>query len=209
MTRIMLEYQIEMADLSEPIDGEVIEKDALPNSYNGYPAWKTTVLSALATVNHCKSYTGRATEYDLFGKRHRSSLRVIGTEEDIEATLQVFYFCLEEVERLCYYWSPRASVKRKNDFKSGAGNGIAQKVLEEFKQVLREEENRSAAKSKASTALQAFERKDDAVEEFAAEIGLKVVRRRSRPVSRDAYHAGYKAGSRMNLEGDPQPSLSY
>lgn len=202
MTRIMLEYQIEMAELDQPQNGEVIEKTALPASYRGFPAWQTTLLSALATVNHCKSYTSRETEYELFGKRFRHSLYLIGTEEDIDNTLRLFHFCLDEIERLCYCWSPRAAVKRKNDFRTGAANGIAVKVLTERDRVIEEEERRSAEKSEGSTALQLFQKKDEAVAEFAAGIGLRTVTRRTRAVSRDAYQAGYKAGSQMKLDDE-------
>ena len=202
MTRIMLEYQIEQADLHVLSPTEVIEKNALPDSYNGYPGWQTTILSALASANHCQSYSETRPEYNLFGKRTRSSLKIIGTEEDIDHTIEVFLYCIEEVERLCYYWSPRASVKRRNDFKRGAANGIATRVLEELDKVVQEEEARSAQQSRTSTALQLFQQKDDAVEEYADSIGLRVVRRRSRAVSMEAYQAGYQAGAQMELGGE-------
>lgn len=204
MTRIMLEYQIEQADLHVLSSNEVIVKSALADSYNGYPAWQTTILSALASANHCQSYSESRPEYNLFGKRTKSSLKVIGTEEDIDQTIEVFLYCIQEVERLCYYWSPRASVKRRNDFKRGAANGIATRVLDELDKVVSEEEARSAKESKTSTALQIFQQKDEAVEEYAESIGLQFVRRRSRAVSLDAYQAGYKAGTQMDMARDDQ-----
>ena len=196
MTRILLEYQIEQADLEGAEAGEVIEKAVFEDSYNGFPVWQTTILSAMATVNQCQSYSESQRVYH---RRTRSSLKIIGTAEDIESTLDIFHFCLKEVERLCYLWSPRAPVKRKNDFKRGASNGIATKVLEERESVMSEEENRAAAGSKSSAALQLFERKENAVAEYADGIGLRVVKRRSRPVHRDAYVAGFQAGAQMEL----------
>ena len=195
MTRIILEYQIAQADLEELQDSEIVERAALDDSYNGFPGWQTTILSALAMVNQCQSYSQTQRIY----RRTRSSLKIIGTAEDIESTLSVFHFCLDEVERLCYYWSPRASVKRKNDFKRGASNGIATRILEERELVVQEEEERAAASSKSSAALQLFERKENAVADYAAGIGLRVVRRRQRPVNREAYVAGYQAGVEMEL----------
>jgi hypothetical protein len=199
MTRIILEYKIEQADLEELDESEVVERTALADSYNGFPVWQTTILSALAEVNQCQSYSETQREDCLYYKRTRSSLKIIGTAEDIESTLSVFHFCLEEVERLCYYWSPRASVKRKNDFKRGAANGIASKVLAERELVIFEEEKRAAARSKSSVALQLFERKENAVSEYAAGIGLRIVKRRQRAVNRDAYVAGFQAGTQMEL----------
>jgi len=208
MTRIMLEYQIELADLDvsdeESDNSGVVDETVLPDSYNGFPGWKTTILSALAEANHCQGYSSHKQEYECFTKRTRSRLSVIGTAADVKRTREMFEFCVEEVERLCYLWGPRQSVKRRNDFKRGAAHAIAEKVLAERDKVVQDEEKRAAERGRNSQALALFERKQEAVEDYAAQLGLRSVSRRVRRPSQDAYQAGYRAGSQMNLAGESQ-----
>ena len=201
MTRIMLEYQIGMADLSldQSQDDSVVDEPILSDSYNGYPMWKKTILSALAEVNHCVSYTGHEPDDYYWTRRTRSRLSVIGAPKDVESTRRLFVFCVDEVQRLCSAWGPRQPVKRRNDFKRGAASGIAQKVRAEREQVLREEQERAQEKEQDSLALALFARKEQAVAEYAGGLGIKTTTIRSRAPSRDAYHAGYEAGSNMNL----------
>ena len=197
-----------MADLEDGVAEDIMEVSALPDSYNGYPTWQSSILSVLAEVNFCQSYSLREQEYNLFCKRTRSSLKLFGTRSDVENTLRLFHFCLDEVERLCYYWSPRASVKRANDFKRGAAVGIADGVRSEHYAVLDEERERAETAGKESTALAHFERKQAAIEEYAADLGLTTIKRRARKVHADAYGAGYEAGKDLDLSGKRGRSLT-
>jgi hypothetical protein len=211
MARLMLEYEIEMADLeatSSPLE-EVVEQPVTPEtSYNGFPTWQTNLLQSLAEVNHCVSYTDTQPEYFLWTRRHRSRLGLIGTAQDIDNTRQLYLFCVHEIERLCQTWGRRETVKRKNDFKRGAARGVADKVTAERDQVLREEAARASAHHHSSRALQWFERKEMAVRDYAESVGIYFRSQRSRGVSRDAYHAGYEAGANLNLQpGNPRRCL--
>lgn len=210
MTRIMLEYQIEMIDLDcseEESDQGMVEEAALPDSYNGFPSWKSSLLRALAEVNSCLCYSRSTVEEDFFKRRTRSRLCIVGTPKDVQNTHQLFSFCVEEVERLCRNWGRSQTVKRRNDFKKGAAHGIAQKVRSEREMILREEEKRAASQNRSSTALEVFRRKEDAVAEYAAKIGLRTVTRRVRAPSQKAYSEGYQAGVEMDLSGGSRPRL--
>ncbi|MEW6278087.1 MAG: DUF2786 domain-containing protein [Candidatus Eremiobacterota bacterium] len=213
MTRLMLEYQIEMAELEaahcikhedeavvdEPVSGR--------ESYSGFPVWQTVILSALAQANHCISYTSSEPERVLWMCRTRSRLGLIGTARDIENTRRLFFFCVAEVERLARHWGPRETVKRRNDFKRGAANGIAHMVVRERDKVLREELERATARSESSAALELFHRKDRAVRAFAANQGIRYRSTRAPQVYRDAYQAGYHAGTNLDLGRGARPGL--
>ena len=209
MTRIMLEYQIEMADLEGGCDFQdsdiVTEPIFAEDSYNGYPVWKSSLLAALAEVNNCLAYRSSKPDDWLWVRRTRSRLSVIGTAEDIESTRQIFFFCVEQIERLCKIWGQHQTVKKRNDFKRGAASGVVDKVSAERDRVLRQERERAESKEQTSLALQLFDRKDDAVAAFAADLGIhSTSSTRRHRVFQDAYQAGYHAGANLNL--DPEAS---
>ena len=208
MTRIMLEYQIEMADLEiddEEASGEVLNEPILPDSHNGFPLWQKTLLSALAEVNHCMSYTSHQPDDWLWVRRTRSRLSVIGSARDVENTRRLFLWCIDEVQRLCEDWGQGKPVKRRNDFKRGAASGIADKVRAERDRVLRDEQQRAGARGLQSLALQLFDQKQEAVGAVARDIGLRTVSTRARRVAPDAYQAGYVAGASVELNPASTP----
>jgi len=210
MTRIMLEYQIEMVDLEcaeDESDQGVVEEAALPDSYNGFPSWKSTLLRALAEVNCCLCYTSSTVEAVQPKRRTRSRLCLLGTPKDVQNAIQLFSFCVEEVERLCTAWGRFQTLKRRNDFRKGAAHGIAEKVRAEREQILREEETRAASENRSSHALELFKSKEEAVAEYAAKIGIRTVTRRVRVPSHQAYSAGYRAGVEMDLSGGKRRRL--
>lgn len=211
MMRIMLEYQIEIADLDggssgeneELFDGPVFEEDSL----NGYPMWKKQLLSVLAKVNHCMSYSSSQVEYSWFSQRTRSQLCIIGAERDVENTKRLFHFSVDEIERLCKSWGRGMPVKFKNDFRKGAGKGISDKVQQEHERVLREERERAAAQNQSSQALELFGRKLEAVRQRASALGIHTVTTRSRGAQPDAYASGYMAGSNLDLGAGRRAAL--
>ena len=211
MTRIMLEYEIEIADLDveqEVENTEVLDQPIVPDSFNGFPLWQKTILSALAEVNHCMSYTSHDTDYDMMWmRRTRTRLSVIGTVRDVENTRRLFVWCIDEVERLCKDWGHGMPQKRRNDFKRGAASGIADKVRLERDRVVQEERERAAGRGLASTALEIFDRKERAVAAVACRKGIRYVTTRARSASADAWQAGYAAGASMNFSGNRPKAL--
>ena len=97
--------------------------------------------------------------------------------------------------------------KRRNDYKRGAGSGIADKVRTERDKVIQEERERAAGRGLASTALELFDRKERAVAEVARRKGLRTVTKRVRSASADAWQAGYAAGANLNLSGSRPKAL--
>ncbi len=212
MMRIMLEYQIQMADVdlaSGSTDLDVIEETLTPEgSLNGFPRWKSSLLRTLAEVNGCECYKSSKTEYELWSRQTSTHLLLIGTESDIENTRRLFFFCVHEVDRLCKAWGKGQPVKQKNDFKIGASAGIANKVRSERKKVLAEELARSRAQDVTSAALELFGRKDQAVQAFVERLNLRRSTVYARRPSEEAYHSGYQAGLNLDLSHGTRPLLS-
>ena len=212
MTRLMMEYQIEIADLQ--IDETSEEKSVVIEDLNGqvsrrgFPGWHLRLLTTFARTNNCVSYTNSERVYSVWRCESHSRLCLIGAIEDIARSRKLFFYCVQEVEQLCYRWGPSAPVARKNDFRTGAAVGICEKVELEHQAVLAEEKLRSRAKGQDSRALAVFDRKQKAVDEKAEEIGLRFdCKSRSRGVSAQAYDAGYRAGSSLDVSGSARPAL--
>jgi len=209
MARIMLEYEIEMADLQcgpseadlqvldQPLDGT--------QSLRGFPVWQAILLTALAKVHHSVSYSNHQAGYCLWTHRNVTVFHLIGTAQDIENVRRLFAFCVSEIERLCRDWGKGQPVKRKNDFKMGASEGVCDLVERERQTVMKEELER--AQKLPSRALQLFERKHRASREYARKIGIEFPAPRTRGVSAAAYDAGYEAGSNLDL-GKSKPRLA-
>lgn len=201
MARIMLEYEIEMADLdatpseadltvlNQPLDDE--------DSYRGFPVWQTSLMSCLAEVHHCIAYTGTKPELWTTGIRYRNTRHLIGTHQDIENVRRLFAFCVNEISRLSRTWSGARTQKHRNDFKFGAARGVCDQVLRERARVIQEQKT----KNLPSRALQLFDRKEQAARDFARDMGMGTrSSSASRGVYADAYGAGYEAGSQLNLD---------
>lgn len=212
MTRIMLEYEIEMADLHlghGPSSLEVIEESVYEQeSLNGFPRWQSSLLARLAEVHHCRAYRNSRTNYHYWTRITESFLMLIGTEKDIESTRRLFFYCVAEIERLCQESCAGRPVKWKNDFKRGASRGIADKVQAEHERVLKEEQEKAQAQEVASVALELFDRKKQAVDLFADDLGLVSNTARVRAASKDPYQAGYVAGSNLDVSGGSRPLLT-
>lgn len=199
MARIMLEYEIEMAEvedapeedlsvLNEPLDAE--------DSYRGFPVWQTDLMTCLAKVHHCIAFSRSEPEFWTTGVRYRNTRHLIGTSKDIENVRQLFRFCVSEIERLSRSWGGAVTQKRRNDFKFGAGRGVSDQVMRERERIVQEQKQRELP----SRALQLFDRKEQASREFARQMGLGYrTSSSSRGVYADAYGAGYQAGSQLDL----------
>lgn len=206
MTRLMLEYQIEMAELNiqsgTEDDAACSEEVTGETSQRGFPVWQTHLLASLADVNDCILYVQSSTSRQNWQVRRVSVQRLIGSKRDIQSTRNIFQFCLVEIEKLWRIWDSRASLARRNDFRLGAAQGIGEKVRAERDQVMAEEKARSQAQGRQSLALAVFDRKQENADKLAREIGLKSRQARSRGVSATAYQAGFEAGARLNLPQD-------
>ncbi|MBX3169851.1 MAG: hypothetical protein KF760_20775 [Candidatus Eremiobacteraeota bacterium] len=209
MARIMLEYEIEMAELDDaPGQDLMVLKEQVDqeNSYRGFPLWQTSLLTCLAQVHHCIAYTRSEPEWWSTGVRHRNTRHLIGTSKDIENVRQLFRFCVFEIERLSRSWDGAVTQKRRNDFKVGAGRGVSDQVTRERDRIVQEQKQRNLP----SRALQLFDRKEQASSDFARKLGLGYrTCSSSRGVYADAYGAGYQAGSQLDLSPSaPRKALS-
>lgn len=207
MARIMLEYEIEMADLDHaPEQDLTVLKEPVDDadSYRGFPLWQTDLLTCLAKVHHCIAYTRSEPEFWTIGLRYRNTRHLIGTSKDIENVRRLFQFCVHEIDRLARSWRA-VSQKHRNDFKVGAGRGVSDQVLRERERIEQEQKQRNLP----SRALQLFDQKEQASRDFARQMGLGYRScGSSRGVYADAYGAGYEAGSQLDLSAStPRKAL--
>lgn len=209
MTRLMMEYEIEIADLESPPTAEVADEELTGEARGcGYPTWQTQLLSALAQANNCISYTSSRRERNMFWISTENRLRLIGAPQDIQNTRKLFVYCVQEIERLCKQWARRgASTAEKNDFRKGAAYGIAAKVDRERQEVIREEQARAEAKGVASRGLAVFDSRLAAAQEKAREIGLRFTRSYSRGVSKEAFEDGFRAGANVDFNTTPKEAI--
>lgn len=212
MTRIMLEYEIQVADLHlGPAFSafEIVEESVYQGeSLNGFPRWQSSLLARLAEVHHCQAYRNSRTNYHYWTRVTESFLMLIGTEKDIDNTRRLFFYCVSEIERLCQELCTGRPVKWKNDFKRGASRGIADKVEAEHERILKEEREKAQAQGAASVALELFDRKKQAVDLFADDLGLASTTARVRAAAQGPYQAGYVAGSNLDVSGGSRPLLT-
>lgn len=208
MARIMLEYEIEMADLDHaPAQDLTVLKEPVDDadSYRGFPLWQTDLLTCLAKVHHCIAYTRSEPEVWTTGLRYRNTRHLIGTSKDIENVRRLFQFCVYEIDRLSRNWREALSQKHRNDFKVGAGRGVSDQVMRERERIVQEQKQRNLP----SRALQLFSQKEQASADFARQMGLGYRScSSSRGVYADAYGAGYQAGAQLDLSAStPRKAL--
>lgn len=207
MTRLMLEYQIELASLGvveEEAGFSEVPLFAAPRA-TGLPIWQSSLLNGLAEAHHCGFYADSQTvAYDYFTGRRITEKQyfLVGSAQDIEQVQRLYHFCLSEIERLCCLWKPRgARVADKNDFRLGASRGIVTKVRSELDTVIAEQE------ACHSAALAVFQAKLQRISEHFKRIGVRTTTRSYRSPGASAYQAGYKAGSSLDLTGRSRAAL--
>lgn len=208
MTRLMLEYRIEVAELQPPpaIQEEEVTGQVLGRSF---PGWQNGLLGQLARANDCVGYETRDTGYYPWGQPvHQVRLCLMGSPENVAQVRTLYLWCLEAIERLCHAWEPRARVRLKNDFRRGAALAIGQKALAEREAVRAEEEARARAQGEQSRALAVLDRQLAEVQQAAARRGVETVHKRSRPAVKLAYEAGFEAGTRLQLPGPTPPQVA-
>jgi hypothetical protein len=212
MTRLMMEYKIEMAELEEGGSSqaaEAVQEQDVTSGYRGksFPTWQSHLLQKLAEANDCVGFQSTQRGYDAWLRPVTAAkLCLIGRAQDIAHVRKVFVFCLHEIERLCLIWMPRASRTLKNDFRTGAALGIAEKVMAERAAVRAEEEARASHKGQSSRALIVLDRRLEEVRAAAHKIGVRFATSRGgRAMSASAYEAGYQAGQAIEFPGQAAP----
>lgn len=197
MTRLMLEYKIETADLDGPLEEGVVEENLSPRPRGrAYPHWQTFLLHSLAEAHDCVGYENRERHRQAQGRpRTRAHLCLMGHREDVAHSRLLFQYCLLEIERLCRSWEPRAAAARKNDFRFGAAVAIVHKVQASRQAV------RAQAQGRSSRGLVRLDQRQDSVRQAARSAGIFVQERPSRAVAESAYQSGYQAGLALPLPG--------
>ena len=203
MTRLMLEYKIELAELEqEASPGEVVEVELDHKRTQPFPLWQSHLLHCLANANDCLSYQSTSRDQSE-GRRKTSRLHLLGRRQDLDNTRKLFAYCLQEIERLYQRWKTARGNRLKNDFRLGVAAAVAQMVQEEAEAVRSEAERRAQENEQTSRALALLDRNLDEVEEAARKIGVRSTRSRSAgSVSMDAYQAGFRAGQSVVLPSD-------
>lgn len=207
MTRLMLEYKIEMAELEHQPAPEGVEEIELHKRTQPFPVWQSHLLHCLASANDCVGYqtcTRQWTEWT--GKQKTTRLNLLGRRQDLDNTRRLFTYCLQEIERLAQGWKPGRGKQLKNDFRIGVAAAVGQMVREEAETVRAEAERRAQENEQTSRALTLIDRGLDEVQEAARKIGVRPARSRgARSVSMDAYQAGFRAGQSVVLPTSALP----
>lgn len=202
MTRLMLEYKIEMAELEHQASPGGVEEVQLDHQRTQpFPIWQSHLLHCLANANDCVSYQSTTRQWtELDGKQKTSRLHLLGRRQDLDNTRKLFTYCLQEIERLCQRWKPGRGKRLKGDFRIGVAAAVAQMVQEEAEAVRAEAERRAQENEQTSRALALLDRSLDEVEEAARKMGVRTTRTRSvGSISMDAYQAGFRAGQNVVL----------
>jgi hypothetical protein len=199
MTRLMMEYKIELAEIESKDSelSEIVEDDVTGETRGrSFPGWQRMLLSLLAEANDCVGFETKERERYGWDVVLSARLCLMGRKEDIRQTRTLFCFCI-----LCYEWSPRAPVSRKNDFRRGAAEAIGKKAVQERAKVVAEEQARAQAHGTTSRALMILDQRLAEVHQAAAHAGVRTNRTNERAVSANAYNAGFAAGSTVSLPG--------
>lgn len=202
MTRLMLEYKIETAQLehqASPYDVEEVQLDQ--KRTQPFPVWQSHLLHCLASANDCISYQTTTRQWtERGGKQKTCQLHLLGRRQDLDHTRTLFAYCLQEIERLRQRWNPGRGKRLKHDFRLGVAAAVAQMVQDETRAVRAEAERRAQENEQTFQALALLDRRLGEVEEAARKIGVRSARTRHQPnISMDAYRAGFRAGQSVVL----------
>lgn len=210
MTRLMLEYQIELAELGLEEESQGVEElEVFEDTRRaGLPMWQSVLLHGLAEAHHCGCFMS-AKVAGIYVRSFRRAVDrryvLVGATNDIQQCKRIFYYCLQEIERLCATWNPRAGVAAKNDFRLGASRAIVDKVRQELESVIRQERQ---VHGENSAALIRLDAKLQRVDDYFAANGVRSTTRRYRRPCDNAYQEGYAAGAQVDLQGRSRAALS-
>jgi hypothetical protein len=203
MTRLMLEYKIELAELqSGPDAADAVQEQEITEEKGRIPLWHNHLLCCLAEINDCVGF--QSTRRNLFRGSSARTLCIVGRPEDIRHTRTMLTFCIAEIERLCHRWQRETPwgvpLARRNDFKMGAAIAVGEKVKLEREQVRAEERARAETRGVASRALAVLDSRFGEAQAAAAKIGVREATPRGRrPLSATAFDAGYQAGKAVQI----------
>ncbi len=194
------------ADLGEMTTEEILSRGGI------VPLWQRLIAGAVTRVNGCKM---------LFRSSHghlAGLLLIIGRERDARMARYLTTWLFAEIERLLVRakdtGGPRASGRAWcNSFRMGAADIIAQRLLDAHQA----QRARIAASARAtgelavvSTALATLDRRYDEAERHARDkFQPKDTRSRTVEVDAQAYHAGRRAGARVQLESQAVADLGH
>lgn len=192
MQRLMLEYQIESAELRGIDDVEtisVVTEDLVPGAgYAVYPKWQRILYASMAQANDCMAIRIKPP----YARSPKFIPQLLGTPEDVANVQKLWAFVSLEIQRISEEWARDrwwATGKEKNDFLLGAASAVALRVERERRTVVNENPH----------AMVWLGRKMEAVEAQAPE-GLKMTRvGPPKRVDDISFLAGYRAGSDLDF----------
>lgn len=125
--KLLLKYNLTLADITINEDGEVEIGENIAGEGNRASLWKTNLLTAIAENNYCKLLMRRWR-----GSKHRSgryAYVLIGKEHNILTVKSMNEYLVEAVDKLSRKFSGRGA-RAKNSYKVGMTHGLADRMLE-------------------------------------------------------------------------------
>ena len=195
MTRLMLEYQIEMAELEGVTDTgaiRIVTGELFPGlGFIFFPKWKRMLYACMAENNDCMAIRLISPT-----SRNKALVQLLGTPDDIANVRKIFDFVTLEIQRLNDEWRRDrwwASVAESNDFLFGAALAVCQGIQAEKSAVLNENPH----------ALVWLGKKKKAVEAKAPEgMRERELSPPDRSINQEAFAHGYRAGANLSLNKD-------
>lgn len=199
--KLIAEFQVSEAELA------AANPQAVSINLSGAPlyetsrktAWKDFLAWQLAKLNgcFCLVWYERPRQSK---KRGKSVYRVYGTNEDIQLTLYVFNFCVEEIGRMADMFAPslhRGVDTYRANFCAGMAKGIVDKM---------EEQRQETFRQASSTAMVWLGNKSGAAEDAWKKANPKEAEKMTNDnyrsgITRDeyAFSAGYETGKDVEI----------
>jgi hypothetical protein len=213
--RLMEEHRIDQAMISlddDESDGTPDEEDIRSwadeplESSGRLPGWKSQLAVAIAGVNGCQVFLGRAYKGDDYD-HPQTTLCLVGRPSDVASVRYLFAYLTKEIDRLCKLHGRGLGRTWANSFRVGAVHTV-RKRLKQAQEKARLDA-RSKLKGKGTTALAKLDLALARVDKRALEAEawmkehLKLTSARSSRTRRDwdAYAAGKRAGGSIDLSG--------
>jgi uncharacterized protein YoaH (UPF0181 family) len=195
-------HDLAMSDIQGRADepSEDVTREEIENGMKSAPAWQGWILSGLAKVNHCQSFSSSGT-FHLIGKPHRIAIvkslfsYLIDTVEREQKKAMAIAKRDPDAEPNLYGTQRYSWRKWSTDFKQGMASRIHKRLTEQAEQTKREGTGQVSGLV-IQNQYNLARRENDA---WMRENGLRLSSRRTTTRNSSGYGAGQAAGNRAGL----------
>jgi hypothetical protein len=225
--KLMIEHGLSLSDVEEvrvknedvPIVSQEVG-EATVKEVSNKSTWKDVLIAAVAVTNRCTAYWENDYGYVPGSRRQVQSrkLRLIGTEYNRFATMQIYNWLEAQIEALAKeaLYEVQRQLRMKQLFlpgglkpkeytaswKQGCSTRVSSRIRSALTEVLEEHKGQTFA----IVATETIEQQKKAVEEYKKKKGLRLVKTSTRFIN--ANGTGYNDGWRDGGDVDLSPSKS-